>query len=210
VDISALSPTLTGHLAADVARFLRARGCVGTAEHSGRVAIEARSLAERFGADPWAAEAAAHLHDVSAVIPVSERLEAARAWGLVILPEEKAAPMILHQKLSSEMACRFFNVRDRTVLAAVGCHTTLKSQANLLDKVVFLADKTAWDQPDEPPYLDAVIGALSQSLDAAVCVYLAHLWNRRAALPVLHPWLVGAFESMCTRGPVRSAASPGL
>jgi predicted HD superfamily hydrolase involved in NAD metabolism len=207
VNISALSPKLTGCLAADVARYLRAHGCTTTAEHSWRVAVEASALAVRFGGAPQSAEAAAQLHDVSAVIPVSERIEMARVWDLFVLPEEEKAPMILHQKLSTEMSRRLFGVRDRRVLSAVGCHTTLKPQATVLDKAVFLADKIAWDQSGEPPYMDAVIGALSRSLDAGVCAYLAHLWNRRATLPVLHPWLVAAFKSLCNHD-IDSACGP--
>jgi HD superfamily phosphohydrolase YqeK len=84
---------------------------------------------------------------------------------------------------------------DREILSAIGCHTTLKTKATLLDKVVFLADKIAWDQVGKPPYLNKVIEALEVSLDAAVLEYLDYLWERRDQLQVLHPWFIEAREA---------------
>ena len=78
------------------------------------------------------------------------------------------------------------------MLSATGCHTTLKADASGLDKVVFVADKIAWDQPGTPPWLDALTRALDVSLDAAALVYLDYLWERRAQLLVVHPWFIAA------------------
>ena len=172
--------------------FLSAHGHEATAIHCRQVAEQARLLAHQFGVDPERAYLAGLLHDISAVIPTDERLAQAQAWGVDILPAERAAPMILHQKLSAVMARRDFGVEDAGVLSAIGCHTTLKPHASRLDKVVFLADKIAWDQPGEPPWLDDLLRALDDSLDAACLVYLDYLWERRAELLVVHPWLAAA------------------
>jgi HD superfamily phosphohydrolase YqeK len=88
-------------------------------------------------------------------------------------------------------------VDDAAVLSAIACHTTLGEHATPLDKVVFLADKIAWDQPGTPPYLDDLEQALTVSLDAAVCVYLQTLWDRRDRLPVVHPWFAAAYAQLC-------------
>ena len=82
--------------------------------------------------------------------------------------QEKQFPMILHQKLSVVIAREIFHVTDPQVLSSIGCHTTLKAGASRLDKVVFLADKIAWDQDGDPAYLHEMRAALDQSLDAAV------------------------------------------
>jgi len=82
------------------------------------------------------------------------------------------------------------------ILSAIGCHTTLKADASLLDKVVFIADKIAWDQPGEPPYWAELQQALDRSLDHAVFCYLDYLWQRRATLRVVHPWLVAAHQQL--------------
>ena len=120
-----------------------------------------------FGVDGDAAESAGWLHDVSVVIPPSDRLIVAESFGLEILPEERRFSLIIHQKLSAAVALDVFRVDDPDVLNAIGCHTTLKAGATQLDKVLFVADKIAWDQPGDPPYLDAILQALDHSLDAA-------------------------------------------
>lgn len=187
----------TGEVVQDVTRFLRHHGCPNTAVHSAAVAAEACRIAAQVEADEALATQAAWLHDVSAVFPVDERVAAAEALGIEVLPEECVLPMILHQKLSAVVAREVFGMTDNAVLSAIGCHTTLKADASRLDKVLFVADKLAWDQPGEPPYCAAMLAALAESLDAAACVYLRYLWERRATLAVVHPWLVAAYTQLC-------------
>jgi len=69
-----------------------------------------------------------------------------------------------------------------------------RGNPTLLDKVVFLADKIAWDQDGSPPYLTEIITAMDVSLDNAVLEYLNYLWERRNQIKVIHPWLVEARE----------------
>jgi HD superfamily phosphohydrolase YqeK len=66
----------------------------------------------------------------------------------------------------------------------------------VLDKVVFVADKLAWDQPGVAPYHAEMSVALGRSLDEAALVYLRYLWQRRASLRVVHPWLRDAYLQM--------------
>jgi predicted HD superfamily hydrolase involved in NAD metabolism len=186
----------TGNLARDADAFLRAHGHPGTAEHSGAVAGVARNLALRLGLDPAPAFAGGWLHDIAAPIPASRRLEAALALGLEVLPEERAYPMILHQKLAVPIARHLFAVEDPAILSAIGCHTTLKPNAAPLDMVVFLADKIAWDQPGAPPYRNALLAASHRSLEAACLVYLTYLWQQRESLAVVHPWMAAAYHAL--------------
>jgi len=198
-------PQLTGDLPVDVTRFLTDQGSPATVEHSRDVAATAGRLARRFGVCLSAAETAGWLHDISAAIPTAERVAAARRWGVELLPEEVGVPMIVHQKLSAWMAEHSFGVTDVQVLSAIGCHTTLRRDAGILDKVVFVADKIAWDQSGTPPYLAALEEALAASadaavsLDAGVCVYLDHLWQQRESLAVVHPWFEAAHHQLCRR-----------
>ena len=186
----------TGNLRADMAAFLTGRGFPGTAGHCAAVAAEARRLAARFGEEPARAEAAGLLHDISAPIPEAERIATAEAWGLEVLAEELTYPMIIHQKLSAVIAREAFGVTDAGVLSAIGCHTTLKAGASRLDKIVFVADKIAWDQPGDPPYLADILVALERSLDAAAFCYLDSLVQRRATLRVVHPWMLAAWGEL--------------
>lgn len=188
--------TPTGHLRRDVATFLALHNCADTAGHVVQVAAEAKRLAERFGASVEGAEIAGLLHDISAVIPNGERIAAAHAFSIEVLPEEAAFPMIIHQKLSVVLARDIFGVTAPELLSAIGCHTTLKADASLLDKAVFVADKIRWDQAGEPPYLADLQQALNRSLDHAAFCYLDSLWQRRATLRVVHPWLVAAHQQL--------------
>ncbi|MGE5222477.1 MAG: HD domain-containing protein, partial [Omnitrophica WOR_2 bacterium] len=126
----------SGDTGKDADLFLRAHALYGTADHCRDVALEARRLAACLGAGKARAEKAGWLHDISAVIPSSQRVQLARALEIEVLPEEAACPMILHQKISARMASEIFCIQDMDICSAIGCHTTLKAGASTLDKVV--------------------------------------------------------------------------
>ncbi len=197
--------TFIGAIPADVPAFLTQHDLPKIAAHVGAVAAEARRIALRFQVDPDRAEIAGWLHDVSAVIPSPQRADVARQWGVEVLPEEDAYPMILHQKLSVVLGRELFGVTDLGILSAVGCHTTLKAGASPLDKVVFVADKIAWDQAGQPPFLPDLLAGLDRSLDQGALAYLRYLWERRASLKVIHPWMAAAYQELAALG----EGSPG-
>lgn len=190
---------LTGSVCIDVRTLLTHYGRPRTVEHCLRVASEAKQLAARFGARETLAEMAGWLHDISAVYPTRECSRVARQLGVDVLPEEDACPMIVHQKLSATLAQEVFGVTNQEVLSAIGCHTTLKADASLLDKVVFIADKVRWDGCGEAPFAHHVLAGLEESPDRAVWAYLDYLWQRRDTLPVVHPWMVAAYGQLSVR-----------
>jgi predicted HD superfamily hydrolase involved in NAD metabolism len=187
----------SGNVGHDALAFLTRHNCPRTAEHCRRVAAESRRIALLVGSDAAQAEAAGWLHDISAVFPSADRAEIARRLGLEVLPEEDACPLIVHQKLSAVLARELFGIVEAAVLNAVGCHTTLKRKASVLDKVLFVADKLEWDGVGVSPYRAAMLDALDHSLDQAACYYLHSLFERRESLPVIHPWLVAAHRELC-------------
>ncbi len=187
---------LTGDIPGDTPTLLNAHGRPDTAAHCAAVAGEAGRLAARFGENERQAEIAGWLHDVSAIIPGAQRLEYARQWHIDVLPEETTAPILLHQRQSAVLAAEVFGVTDPAILSAIGCHTTLKASPTTLDKIVFLADKVAWDGVGAPPYQDAILRAVAVSLDEACWCYLDYLWLRRASLFAVHPWFVAAYHEL--------------
>ena len=188
---------LTGTIAEDVSAFLHHHHHPETAFHCQHVATAAREVAIVTQTNPAQAYTAGWLHDVSAIFPVSERVQIARVLGLEVLAEEDRCPMIVHQKLSRLMAEALFRVTDPLILDAVGCHTTLHPRPTTLDQVLFIADKLAWDQPGTPPYAGALQAALERSLDHATRFFLTYLWERRDSLLVIHPWLREAVRDLC-------------
>jgi len=180
-----------GHgLREDVREFLTEHNRLGTLNHVELVAEEAIRMAKRFGVDPAAAEKAGLLHDISAVIPYDRRLETALAWGMPVLPEEEAYPVLLHQGLSVILAREIFGISDEAVLTAISCHTTLRPGSTALDQVLFLADKIAWDHGEMPPYLLELNEALGRSLADACRFFLEYL--QLNASGSLHPWVNAA------------------
>lgn len=186
----------TGVLQEDVANFLNMHSCQGTLKHVKAVAEEAKTLASRFSEDEENAFSTGLLHDVSVVFPENERLRVAVRLKIDVLPEEKIYPSILHQKISEVMARQVFGITDQDVLSAIGCHTTLKEDASVLDKIVFISDKVRWDQDYEAPFKSDVLRALDISLDEACFCYLDYLWKNRENLAVVHPWMAAAHEQL--------------
>ncbi|WP_314585795.1 HD domain-containing protein [Paenibacillus terrigena] len=187
---------LSGNLRNDIVNFLRNNGCPKTAEHSIRVGNEARKIAGQFHASIASAEIAGYLHDISAVFANDVRIQVSRDLGIEVLPEEETFPMIIHQKISREMTRDLFHIHDQEILDAIGCHTTLRKNATLLDKVLFVADKIEWDQAGSPPYLNQILPHLDHSLDHAAFEYIDYLWRQKEKLRVIHPWLRDAYDEL--------------
>jgi len=187
---------LTGNLRDDVYRYFVENGCEATAVHCMKVGEEAKRIAGIYGADPIEAEVAGYLHDISVVFPNETRISIARQLGVEVLPEEEIFPMIIHQKLSKEMASDLFDITSPNILDAVGCHTTLRKKATQMDKILFVADKIEWDQQGSPPYIRNILLELNKSLDHASFAYIDYLWQQRDKLRVVHPWLKEAREEL--------------
>lgn len=186
----------TNDLKSNIHLFLTANKCPKTADHCMDVGTEARRIALMYDADPEVAEIAGWLHDISAVFPSNERINVSRQLQIDILPEEEVFPMIIHQKISKVMAKDIFKITDQTILDAISCHTTLRSNATLLDQVLFVADKIAWDQPGIPPYIEELNKNLKLSLMHGAFAYINYLLERKDTLKVVHPWLNEAYEEL--------------
>lgn len=184
--------SFSGNLQEDVPAFLGFHACPKTAVHSRSVVEKARQLAARFELDAASAEAAAWLHDISAVFPNDMRLEVSELLGLEILPQEAQVPLLLHQKISAVMSEEIFGIHAAGVLDAIRCHTTLRSNPTPVEMLVFAADKLAWDQKGTPPYQAEMQAALDTSLEAAVWVYQRYLWHSGKAR-VIHPWMQASY-----------------
>ena len=164
----------TGALDEDVRRFLQENGCPRTCAHVFAVSDACAELAARFSLPEAPCRTAALLHDVGAVIRRADMLPWFEQNNLPLCEAERAYPFLLHQRLSACIAREQFGVRDPSILTAVACHSTLRAQASALDMALFLADKIAWDQPGEPPYLPGLKEALENSLPAACRFYMEY------------------------------------
>lgn len=198
---------LSGSLLQDVGTFFKLHQDNETWDHTLKVTSQSVRIARLYGVDPQKAEQAALLHDISNVIPVSQMVQVSEQLSIQILEEELKYPRILHQKLSRAIAEHIFEIKDAEILQAIECHTTLKAKAALFDKVVFIADKVAWDLPGEHSYLNEIRTLVdAQQLDKAVFTYLDHVWSQRNQLKLVHCWTMEARKDIMDR--IRRESSP--
>ncbi|MEY8745577.1 bis(5'-nucleosyl)-tetraphosphatase (symmetrical) YqeK [Bacillales bacterium AN1005] len=183
----------SGDLKKDIKSFFAVHKDGKTLAHTLSVASEAKRVATLYGADPVKAEQAALLHDISNVVPVTEMLDLAKKLSIEIMDEEYTYGRIVHQKLSKAMAREIFNITDQEILDAIECHTTLKAQASLMDKVLFISDKISWQLPGDHQYLlEARHKVDEMKLNEGVLIYLNQVWENRSKLKLIHPWLIEA------------------
>jgi predicted HD superfamily hydrolase involved in NAD metabolism len=194
----ALTPS--GDPVSDLQRFYQDAGLSGTLAHVTHVAAEARALAVRHSADVEAANLAALAHDLAAVVPVDERPSIAEGMGVGVSEADREMRALLHGPIAAAVLAEKLDVRDEDLLNAVRFHTTLRAGASTLEKVVFVADKIAYDpsSPHHGEYLPALQAA--GSLDQAALVYLDFLldntWRYRW---YLHPQAVAAYRDLVGR-----------
>ena len=106
--------------------------------HTMGAMAEAIELAGRYGYDGAKARLAALLHDCGKVDHEAQ-LTLAGKYGL---DADCIIPALLHEKLSAIMAKAEYGVTDRDIINAIDCHTTGRVGMTLLDKLLFVADKT--------------------------------------------------------------------
>lgn len=166
-----------------------------TLRHVEAVAETALWLAGIYNLDGEKAEIAAWLHDISAVITPQEMYRMAQERGMQIYGAEETYPFLLHQRISKLFAEEVFGIHDPDILSAIGCHTTLKKNAGMYDKVIFLADKISWDQRGAPPYYDPLKRKAARSLEEACRFFIQYQFDNDLLL-MPHPWLLEAYEDL--------------
>lgn len=86
------------------------------------------------------------LHDISVIMIQDQMYAFAKENNWTIDLAEEKNHFLLHQRLSRVIAQKEFCILDEEILSAIECHTTLKKNSSDYDKVVFIANKIAWDQ----------------------------------------------------------------
>lgn len=188
--------TFTGEIKNDAYEFLTYHGCKEVAEHSIKVALKAKELAEQFDVDKNSAEIAGYLHDIGRTIPQNSRINIAEELGIDILEEERIFQDLLHSKLSKVMASEIFKIENQDILNAIECHSTLRANVSKLDLVLFVADKLTWESDNSRPIIDGIMRGLEKSLEHGAFSYIQHLWNIRDELKVIHSWVVDAYYDL--------------
>lgn len=162
-----------------------------TLGHVEEVADTAVWLAKVYNLDIAKVRIAALLHDISAIMSPQEMYEMAIAHGLEIDAAEEKYHFLLHQRISKIIAQEDYDIHDPDILDAIECHTTLKKNASMYDKVIFIADKISWDQKGVPPYYDFLKSKVVESLEEACCFYIKYQFDNSLLL-MPHRWIIEA------------------
>lgn len=99
-------------------------------------------LALAHGCDPMKAYLCGIFHDIAREIPKPEMLTLAADRGIAMGKEERDEPLLLHGALAAVAMEENYGIRDEEMLNAVRRHTVGDETMTLLDKILFLADKT--------------------------------------------------------------------
>ncbi len=187
----------SGDRTLDVKRFYLAVGHCRTLKHVIRVARVAQRLAGCYGVDKEAAEFAALAHDLGVAVPNRDRLAVAKQMGVEVDPAEKRRPMLLHGPIAAAALADKLDVRDQDVLNAVRYHTTLRAGASTLEKIVFLADKIAFDPSADHEGVYLAELQARPSLDGKALVYLEFALGQ-VGKPgwIVHPNAVAAYREL--------------
>lgn len=164
-------------------------------KHVENVAELAVGLAEACSLDIAKIELAALIHDISGIMTPQEMYDFAIMKGLEIDPAEEKYHALLHQRVSKIIAQEEYGITDSDILNAIECHTTLRKNANLYDKIIFIADKISWDSNGIPSYDDLLKSGSAKTLDEACYLYIKYQFDNNL-LVMPHQWLIEAYEDL--------------
>ena len=163
--------------------------------HVENVAELAIGLAKVYNLDATKTKHAALLHDISGVMTPQEMYDFAKMRGLEIDPAEEKYHALLHQRVSKIIAQEEYGITDSDILNAIECHTTLRKNASMYDKVIFIADKISWDQKGVPSYDDLLKSGSVETLDKACYLYIKYQFDNNL-LVMAHQWLIEAYGDL--------------
>ena len=109
-------------------------------EHSLSVSFTCMSLAMRYGYDMNKAELAGLMHDCGKRYSDDIILKKCIKHGIEVTEAELNALPVLHAKYGAWLAEHKYQITDREILDAIGCHTTGKPDMTVLDKILYIAD----------------------------------------------------------------------
>ena len=109
-------------------------------EHSLSVSFTCMNLAMRYGYDLDKAELAGLMHDCGKRYSDDIILKKCIKHGIDVTEAELNALPVLHAKYGAWLAEHKYQITDREILDAIGCHTTGKPDMTVLDKILYIAD----------------------------------------------------------------------
>lgn len=110
-------------------------------EHSIGVMEKAMELAKIFGEDEEKAAYTALVHDIAKEMTEEELLNYAIENNLALSKYDESIPMVLHGIIGADIVKKKYNFTDE-MCDAIYYHTTGRPNMTMLDKIVYVADKS--------------------------------------------------------------------
>lgn len=152
----------------DFFRAIRSRLSKHRYQHTLAVARQARKLAVHYGADVDKAVTAAMLHDITKEDSIQNQLKMLRDSDIIEESFLMHHPGVFHAITGCWVATHVFSTTDPQILDGIRYHTTARAGMSLLEKIVYVADKTSSDRQ----YQEVVQYRLMSFEDLDRCLFL--------------------------------------
>lgn len=134
-------------------------------KHSQGVAKRAQELALIYGQDPKIAKLIGIAHDIAKEMPKEDAIKYAEENGIVFDKIEENEPGLWHSKLGANIAVKKFGFTNE-MAQAILYHTTGNVNMSIMDKIIYIADKT--DETRTYEQLEEGIKISNQDLEEGV------------------------------------------
>lgn len=109
--------------------------------HSSGVAKKAVELAKIYGVQEETAKKVGIAHDIAKEMTDEEMIEYAKTNNIEIDEIETVKPSLLHGKIGADIAAKKYGFTEDMV-NAIKWHTTGRKNMSMLEKIIYVADKT--------------------------------------------------------------------
>ena len=149
----------------EIIKIVRARLSEKRFHHSYCVMERCVELAKKFNIDIEIAAKVGIAHDIAKEIKPEEKIKYAEKNNIKIDEIERENPTLLHAKIGADIAIKKLGFTEE-MGQAIRAHTTGIENMSILDKVLFIADRTSIERGF--PDIEYLNNLLDESIDKAV------------------------------------------
>lgn len=153
--------------------------------HSLGVAKKAVELAKIYGVQEETAKKVGIAHDIAKEMTDEEMLEYVKNNNIEIDEIENVKPSLLHGKIGADIAAKKYGFTEDMV-NAIKWHTTGRENMSMLEKIIYVADKTEENRKGTRFNLEKSRELSTQNIDET----LIFLMNEFITYNVKNEWLI--------------------
>ncbi len=153
--------------------------------HSLGVVKKAVELAKIYGVQEEIAKKVGIAHDIAKEMTDEEMIEYAKANNIRIDEIETVKPSLLHGKIGADIAAKKFGF-TQDMINAIKWHTTGRENMSMLEKIIYVADKTEKNRKGTRFNLEKSRELSTQNIDET----LIFLMNEFITYNVKNEWLI--------------------